>query len=105
MLVVGLLTPFGSLGPIVGVYDAATGGLINGFLAYPGQPFGVRLSSTDHNGDGRDEIVTGFVGPTQIVAYYSFNPAANSFGVLDGFAVQTPGINPSPNGLNVGGSI
>ena len=104
---IGTLSPFGNLGPVVAVYDAASKGLVSGtgFAAYPGRSYGVRLSATDRNGDGRDEIITGFVGPTQVVAYYTFNPSANSFGLLSGFAVETPGISPSPKGLNVAGSL
>ena len=102
---IGTLSPVGGIGPIVGVYDAVSGGLIAGFAAFPGQPVGVRLSSADRDGDGRAEIVTSFTGGVPVVAYYTYNPATNSFTVLDGFLVQTPGIAPPTGGLNVGGSV
>ena len=90
---IGSLSPIGGLGPVVGVFDAAGKGLLNGFLPAPGKQVGVRLSSTDRDGDGRDEILATFTGGTPIGAYYTYNPATNSFTVLDGFFV---GIAPRP---------
>jgi hypothetical protein len=103
--VIGTLTPVPLLGPIVGVYDVASRGLIAGFLAFPGQPFGVRVSTADRNGDGRPEVLTSFASPTQFVAYYTYLPGSNSFAVLDSFLVPTMGLPPSPEGLYVGGSV
>jgi autotransporter-associated beta strand protein len=100
-VVIGTLTPVGTLGPVVGVYDAASRGLLGGFLAFPGQPVGVTLSASDRNGDGRDEIATGFPGGPPVVAYYAFDPAAGTFSVLDGFLMQdgntTDGFNVAAN--------
>jgi hypothetical protein len=103
--ILGTLTPVPGVGPIVGVYDAASQGLIGGFAAFPGQSFGVRVSTTDRNGDGRAQVLTGFIGPTQIVAYYTYLPGSNSFALLGGFLVPTLGLPPSPEGLYVGGSV
>jgi hypothetical protein len=101
-VVLGTLTPLAGVGPVVGVYNAVTQQQIALFAAFPGQNIGVTLSSTDRNGDGRDEIITGFTGGAPVVAYYTFDPITNTFSVLDGFLVQGGG--PTPKGLNVAGS-
>jgi uncharacterized delta-60 repeat protein len=101
---IGTLSAISGVGPVVGVYDAASESLITGFAAYPGQSSGVRLASVDRNGDGHDEIVTTFTGGAQVGAYYTYDPSANTFWVLDGFVVPTSGSASSPRGLYVAGS-
>jgi hypothetical protein len=86
-VIIGTLSAIPGIGPIVAVYDAASQGLINGFAAYPGRPFGVHVSATDRDGDGRAEVVTEFAGPPHLVAYYAYDPSTNSFTVPDGFFV------------------
>jgi hypothetical protein len=83
--------------PLVGVFSN-TGAFEGGFNAFPGMPFGVRVSTVDLSGTGRAAIVTSFNGPTPLVVYYD----GVSFSVLGGFF--TPGA-VSNNGLEIGGGL
>jgi hypothetical protein len=100
-VVVGTLSSVAGLGPVAAVFDAASKGLIAGFPAFPGQPFGVRLTSKDRDGDGRDEIVTTFTDGTPVVKIYTFDPASNTFPLVTTLLPPVPTGTPN-KGLNVG---
>jgi hypothetical protein len=83
--------------PLVGEFSS-TGVFEGGFNAFPGMPFGVRVSTTILDASGRAAIVTSFNGPTPLVVYYD----GVTFSVLGGFL--TPGA-VSNNGLEIGGGL
>ena len=96
----GTLTPLPGVGRVVGEDDALSQQLVAGFAVFPGQPIGVRLASADVNGDGRDEIITGFTGGLPVVGS-TLRPDRNTFRVLGGFLVPSEN---TTNGFNVAGS-
>jgi hypothetical protein len=91
-------------GPHVRVFSGATGNELAGFFAYsPAFTGGVRVGSTDYNGDGRADIITA-AGPgggphvrvlsspglTELSGFFAYHPSFGG-GVFTGGSFRTQG--------------